>query len=362
MRFVDRVIEILTSDILIFSAPEDEEDSDDSAAFMHEKELEPMSENQPKTENTPSTPQLEKSTETLLSSTQIKQDFYQSIFQANLNTLRVLQPQRLHLHELLEELITDKQARRKFMPQLSATTPKVLQCLRDESSSIEKIIKFIHKDAFISAAVLKASNSILYNPGNQRIDSFERAVVIIGRTGLKSIACTSMLKPAPQINKEDGYFEDAIYAHSQRTAIAAQLIAEPLGLNPFIAYMAGLFHNIGEVTLYHRISQDQSIAPENKACHFYYLQPFNLNKLSEEIIKQWQLSEEISDIFSNKTSAKMQKVLAKAIVLSQAIHLCKMNLIDDAAFNRIALALSVKQSLLEKIIALSDDSINAKKH
>ncbi|NRB37204.1 MAG: HDOD domain-containing protein [Pseudomonadales bacterium] len=300
---------------------------------------------------------------TVFSSQKINRDFYQNIFKNPLNQQLVPATQRKSLETLLLQLINNTAFRNKVTPRLPAVIPQLLQCIRDETSSTKKLVTFINKDPNVAASVLRASNSILYNPGGRIIDSFERAVVIIGRDGLKSIACTSMMRPISKDKScKDKDFGEQIWAHSLRTAIAAQLIAASYPVNPFNAYLAGLFHSVGDITLFNQINLRNEDNRLRKTNGFYYLQQKNLDALTAAIVKEWHLADDIVNIFLDQGSKEMHEIQDKALLLSQMIHLLNHEAISELEFYQMADFFAFKRFICEKTIELSADTISPTQH
>ena len=298
-----------------------------------------------------------------LSAANVNHDFYQNLLNKPLKLKYTTAHQQKSLKQLLESLIKSTQLREKVTPRLPTVLPRLLQCLRDDASNINDIVEFIQQDPNVAANVLRSSNSILYNPAGKHIDSFHRAVVIIGRSGLKSIACTAMMKPiSNQKYSGNEHFGKQLWAHSLRTAIGAQLLAEPFDLNPFTAYLAGLFHNIGEITLFNLINRDTTRSEIEKANDFYYLQQQGLDTLSHQIIKLWQLTDEISDIFSGNASSEMLDVLDKAVTLSQAIYLLEEDKISQTEFYQLTVNFGLKKHICDQTIEIAHQTLNPTQH
>ncbi|NRB38475.1 MAG: HDOD domain-containing protein [Pseudomonadales bacterium] len=297
------------------------------------------------------------------SAANVNHDFYQALLNKPLNLDLISQRKQKVLSSLLKNLMESSDLRDKVTPRLPTALPRLLQCLRDDSSSINDIVDLIQQDPNVAANVLRSSNSILYNPAGKHIDSFNRATVIIGRSGLKSIACTAMMQPiSSQKYSGNRDFGKQLWAHSLRTAIATQLLAAPLDMNPFTAYLAGLFHNIGEITLFNMINLNKEETEVEKANNFYFLQQQGLDPLSHEIIKLWQLTDEISDVFSGKASKELLDILQQAVVLSQSIYLLECAKISKTEFYQVTVGFGLKKHICDQTIELAEQTMNPTQH
>jgi HD-like signal output (HDOD) protein len=72
-------------------------------------------------------------------------------------------------------------------------------------------------------SLLKMANSAYYRVAAGRVESIERAVVILGSDGLRSLVASSILQPIFQINSAKVFsrFPEVVWEHAQRSAHAA---------------------------------------------------------------------------------------------------------------------------------------------
>jgi HD-like signal output (HDOD) protein len=72
-------------------------------------------------------------------------------------------------------------------------------------------------------SLLKMANSAFYRVAAGRVESIERAVVILGSDGLRSLVAGSILQPIFQINSAKVFarFPELVWDHAQRSAHAA---------------------------------------------------------------------------------------------------------------------------------------------
>ena len=72
-------------------------------------------------------------------------------------------------------------------------------------------------------SLLKMANSAYYRVAAGRVESIERAVVILGSDGLRSLVAGSILQPIFQINSAKVFsrFPELVWEHAQRSAHAA---------------------------------------------------------------------------------------------------------------------------------------------
>ena len=257
-----------------------------------------------------------------LSNLEINRQYYESLFKLPLNHRILSVDRKVELDALNTKFAVNNDFRTQATPRLPAVIPQLMQCLNNKDSSTDDFVKLIQQDASVSAAVLKTANSPLFNPANKEIDSFQRAVVIVGTKGLRSLLCTSMLQPITADKKASKHgFGKHLWSHALRTGITTQILTSHSDSDPFTGYLAGLFNNIGELTIFSELN-NWNFTNETEAAHaFYYLQQRCGHSLSASIIKQWQIPGDIDRIVMQQGESDIDPLLHKAVAFSQAMHL-----------------------------------------
>lgn len=113
-----------------------------------------------------------------------------------------------------------------------------------------EIGRIIETDQVLAAKILKLCNSPLFAV-NRTIDSIDAAVVILGGGHMMQMVATAAIDSL-LAGSQAGYatLKGGLYKHAIGTAYAAKIIAEHHGgVNPGVAYAAGLLHDIGKVVL-----------------------------------------------------------------------------------------------------------------
>lgn len=328
-----------------------------NAAVINENTLKQTQESEVKAETdshveSDSTPSFEDYPE--LQAQEINRLFYESIFKVGVEN-GVLSIERLaQLDELNRRFAVDAEFRLQSTPRLPAVVPQLLRCLNDKKSSNDDFVKLIKQDPSIAAAVLKTANSAFFNPNNKVIDSFQRAVVILGTQGLRSLLCTTMLQPITSDKKSGkNNFGKNLWAHSLRVGISAQLIAATQSGDPFLGYLSGLFNNIGEITLFSQLNTCDLEDEKELANAFYYLQQRCAKSLSASIIKQWEIPGGIEDIVMRQGDDAMIGVLQKSVIFSQAIHLLQCEKITGEQLDVLMQMQKIPPEVCGKVIELT---------
>ncbi|MBN2037100.1 MAG: HDOD domain-containing protein [Chitinispirillaceae bacterium] len=131
------------------------------------------------------------------------------------------------------------------------TVAKVLQITNDEKTGAGHLAQAISVDPTMSANILKVSNSVFFASANRRISSIREAIVRIGFFETKKIVMGMMVMNLfNQNTKNLGFNRIDFWYHSLAAALFAERIAKfTRSVNPEMAFLAGLLHDIGVIIL-----------------------------------------------------------------------------------------------------------------
>jgi len=145
------------------------------------------------------------------------------------------------------EEIDEAIARISPVPQIAL---KIIRLIRKGDYNVKDLAPEIWIDQVIAARVLHLCNSVLIG-SRQRIDSIDRALLLLGEDQLLELIVTAAVETFYQ-QREGGYalMRGGLYRHSLCVANAAKVIATMIGQpDAETAYTAGLLHDIGKVVL-----------------------------------------------------------------------------------------------------------------
>lgn len=214
-------------------------------------------------------------------------------------------PQKLAL-KVIEEQLFNNDNRRAVIPHLPAVIPQLIRSLKNPNASSKDYSDIIRKDPSMSAGVLKLANSVYFNPTNKPISNLDTATVKLGIEGLRSVLSTVVMQPV--IQQKSPYFKEfgqKVWQHSIATAITCELLAKSRGIDLYKAYLLGLMHNIGKITIFSEICQQMKTLPGDGNVGrnaFIPLLEEKSDQLSWEIAKDWQLPDEIISAFKQQTN------------------------------------------------------------
>ncbi|MCB2180583.1 MAG: HDOD domain-containing protein [Desulfobulbaceae bacterium] len=135
----------------------------------------------------------------------------------------------------------------KPIPQI---TLKIIRLMQSGSYHMATIAEELSRDQVLSAKVISFCNSA-HISSNAKIDSIERATLILGETKILEVVISASMKGLFE-QQEGGYslLRGGLFKHSVAVAGLARIIAEYSGkADAPTAYTAGLLHDIGKVVL-----------------------------------------------------------------------------------------------------------------
>jgi putative nucleotidyltransferase with HDIG domain len=139
------------------------------------------------------------------------------------------------------------------LPPAPITACKLLELLgRPSLNNMSEVVQAIEYDASLTARLLRACNSAFMS-GRERVNTVEEAVLRLGYAEILQLVVALNAGSALCADLA-GYGMDSneLWGHSVTSALAGQKFVEflpKLGVNPSVAFTAGLLHDIGKVIL-----------------------------------------------------------------------------------------------------------------
>ncbi len=142
--------------------------------------------------------------------------------------------------------MTQVMAQADRLPAMPQIVLRILDDLADDNANVESLSEHIANDPAVVARLLAAANSASVSHGKQ-VTSVRQAMLMLGVKRVRNIVTSTAV--IDRYAKAPGFDSQRLWRHSVGVAICAQHIAEQGGLNPDIAYIAGLLHDIGQLLL-----------------------------------------------------------------------------------------------------------------
>ncbi len=198
---------------------------------------------------------------------------------------------RLLLAEVFDE---------KMVPRLPAVVPQLLSALRSDDASGKLLAEQIGRDPVLVGEVIRIANSAFYQTGS-KINSLERAVVILGRVGLQRLIANVVMKPIFNVN--EGHFGhragNYLWLQSERCAFACAYMARGR-YDLFDAYLAGMACSIGMIVALRILDHLYKGRESPKSIEFYQILLMKTKFLSVHIAKNWQFPEAVLEALEDQ--------------------------------------------------------------
>jgi putative nucleotidyltransferase with HDIG domain len=146
---------------------------------------------------------------------------------------------RRHLREVMK---------RHKLPSLPMVVTKVLEMLKDPDFSVRELSRVISDDTALATRTLAVARSGHYAQRRQATTVHE-AILVLGFHTLRNVV---MATAAQSFVTRKSRVSERLWSHSLAAALAARLLAQRSRfIDPEVAFLAGLLHDIGEMVLLH---------------------------------------------------------------------------------------------------------------
>ncbi len=133
------------------------------------------------------------------------------------------------------------------LPPFPAVATQLLQVVSREDVNLNEVGRFISSEPVFAADVLQIANSPAFGLRSQ-VKSITHAIVVLGLERIKGISLTRAfgkhLKPVLKVVALQRCWQNSLAG-----ALLAEKLARPCGIEPGLAYTAGLLRDIGRLAL-----------------------------------------------------------------------------------------------------------------
>jgi HD-like signal output (HDOD) protein len=234
--------------------------------------------------------------------------------------------ERLLLDEL-ERLAASPSAGAHLIPRVPAVIPQLLGSLRDESISTATLSTILAQDVVLVGEVIRGANSPYYHP-SVPIRTIEAALMLLGQNGLRLLLARVAFRPV--ISGQTGHMArlaaPQVWRHSEKCALAANLLAPGLQANPFEAYLAGLMQNVGLIVTLRLFDQlfPHGVLPQSP--QFYATLVEHGRTWSARIAALWEFPATISTAIAHAGHPSLSALVR---TLATADRLAKLRMLAE---------------------------------
>lgn len=204
------------------------------------------------------------------------------------------------------DILQDAATEDRYTPRRPSLLPQLLRAMNDEEVSRRELVTIISRDPSLVGNLLKMANSPFYRVSAQAVESIDRAVVILGNDGIRSLIAAALAQPIFQIRGGDfPKFPDIAWEHTFRTASATvthSAIVEKS--DPFVAQLLGLVAGMAGIVVF-RVALDQYDARPRLKPHagvMASLLDTQTTGAAKRIAASWGLSDRVLAALDDQTT------------------------------------------------------------
>ncbi len=135
------------------------------------------------------------------------------------------------------------------LPSPPAIALKILEAVRQDENSFDELARIISADPALTVRILKIANSSLYGFPNP-VDSLSQATALIGTNALKNIALSFVIVQDFQDAPQGSFDLTHFWRRAITAAVAAETLAEEIGIHDQDLFVTALLQDIGVLLLY----------------------------------------------------------------------------------------------------------------
>jgi HD-like signal output (HDOD) protein len=230
----------------------------------------------------------------------------------------------------VEKAIHSNHAGSDMVRRMPGVIPHLLQSLRTEDFSGAELARQISHDVVLVAEIIRIANSSLFKT-SENITSIERAVMVLGHTGLRQLITSVAFKPI--IDLKSGHFTRTIapkiWSHSEKCARANRMLAEGETVQAFEAFLAGLIQDVGLIVSLRFIDQ---LAANHHVGSPAFCDSLVMasRKLSVGIAREWYFPDTVVNAIEEQGNlAKNTNVSAIGAILSIGDYISKIQILSE---------------------------------
>lgn len=211
------------------------------------------------------------------------------------------------------------------MPIFDSTVRQVIALTQDDLAPISELARIVLQDASLTTRVLRLANSIVYNPTSSGISTVTRAVVVLGFDAVRNMCLALTLVDAMIGGAARERFSREL-ARTMHSATQARGLAMARNdRSPEEVFIAAMLSRIGELAFWcfggelgDRLEAMSvpGMPPERAQEE---LLGFRLSHLSRRLIRDWHLTELVSDATS-QPGVREERI--KTVTLGHKIARC----------------------------------------
>jgi hypothetical protein len=163
-----------------------------------------------------------------------------------------------HIVVAVEATLHQAATQERYAPRRPNMLPRLLSAANDENYSRRELAALIARDPSLVGSLLKIANSSYYRISTEPVESVDRAVILLGTDGIRSLVTAALMQPIFRVGGKDfPQFPEVAWEHTFRAASAAvpyNFLVEKS--DPFAAELLSLVMGLAGIVIF-RVATDQ---------------------------------------------------------------------------------------------------------
>lgn len=156
---------------------------------------------------------------------------------------------------------------RQLAPRRPSLLPQLIRAANDDAAPRRELAAIIRRDPSLVGNLLEMANSSFYRVTERPVESIDRAVVLLGSEGIRSLIAAAAMQPIFRVaGGPFPRFAQTVWEHAWRSANAAVVHAAMVErADPFAAELLSLVWGLADVVLFQAVLQQYAAARSGKA-------------------------------------------------------------------------------------------------
>lgn len=160
----------------------------------------------------------------------------------------------------------DAGALRQLAPRRPSLLPQLIRAANDDAAPRRELAAIIRRDPSLVGSLLEMANSSFYRVTERPVESIDRAVVLLGSEGIRSLIAAAAMQPIFRVATGPfPQFAQTVWEHTWRSANAAVVHAAMAErADPFAAELLTLVWGLADVVLFRAVLEQYQAAADSE--------------------------------------------------------------------------------------------------
>ncbi len=160
----------------------------------------------------------------------------------------------------------DAETLRTMAPRRPRLLPQLIRAANDDDAPRRELAAIIRRDPSLVGSLLEMANSSFYRVTERPVESIDRAVVLLGSEGIRSLIAAAAMQPIFRVSGGPfPRFAQTVWEHAWRSANAAVVHAAMVErADAFAAELLSLVWGLADVVLFQAMLERYAAAPSSR--------------------------------------------------------------------------------------------------